>query len=131
MNRLTEAQLDELEAALAAGTPGPMRVSPDGSALLSDDPPSAADQIDCDRAFLARIGSSTEFGPGGWYDGGKLVFESCDTSDARMFAALHAAAPALLFELRELRRQHAARAQQPPVPSGRPMCKCGFDPWQP
>lgn len=109
MSRLTEAQLDELEAALAAGTPGPMRVHPTGGCLVSDDPERAKLAIDYQRQFLANLKSTEVLPPGGWYDGGALIFESCNTADARMFAALHAAAPALLLELRELRRQAAAR----------------------
>jgi hypothetical protein len=89
MKRLTENELDALESALAKATPGEWTVEMDGP----DD-----DDSPCDVVILEinRILHSTE-----WAD--PQDFEQ-DVANAEAIVAEHNALPALLAELRELRR---------------------------
>jgi hypothetical protein len=89
MQRLTNEELDALESALAKATPGEWTVEMDGP----DD-----DDSPCDVVILEinRILHSTE-----WAD--PQDFDQ-DVANAEAIVAAHNALPALLAELRELRR---------------------------
>ena len=89
MQRLTNEELDALESALAKATPGECTVEMDGP----DD-----DDSPCDVVIpeINRILHSTE-----WAD--PQDFEQ-DVANAEAMVAAHNALPALLAELRELRR---------------------------
>ena len=89
MQRLTDNDLDALEAAHKAATPGEWTVEMDGP----DD-----DDSPCDVVIpeINRILHSTE-----WAD--PEDFEQ-DVANAEAIAAAHNALPALLAEVRELRR---------------------------
>jgi hypothetical protein len=89
MQRLTNEELDALESALAKATPGEWTVEMDGP----DD-----DESPCDVVIVEinRILHSTE-----WAD--PQDFEQ-DVANAEAMVAAHNALPALLAELRELRR---------------------------
>jgi len=89
MQRLTNEELDALEAALAKATPGEWTVEMDGP----DD-----DDSPCDVVIpeINRILHGTE-----WAD--SQDFKQ-DVANAEAMVAVHNALPALLAEVRELRR---------------------------
>jgi hypothetical protein len=90
MQRLTNEDLDALESALAKATPGEITLAP--NAGIDDEP---------DESYWA-----IEAGQG-YYDGTNSGFRLTgfiSAADSRLIALAHNALPALLAELRELRR---------------------------
>jgi len=90
MKRLTDNELDALEAALAKATPGEITLVP--NAGIDDEPD--------ERYWAIEAGQ-------GYYDGTNRGFRLTgfiSAADSRLIALAHNALPALLAELRELRR---------------------------
>jgi hypothetical protein len=94
MKRLTDNELEALEAALAKSTPGEARLLPNGGAMMDEDP-----------TYWGVLGGK------GYYDGagsgGFNLTGFIDEADAQRLVVSYTALPALIAELRELRARTA------------------------
>jgi hypothetical protein len=90
MQRLTDNELDALEVAHKAATPGEITLIPNGG--IDDDP--------CEQYWALTAGVGHNEGP---FPGFRLT-GFISAHDASLIALAHNALPALLVEVRELRR---------------------------